>query len=70
MIQKNNKLIADEGMTLTNGTCFGKVVYLAEGDSSDRWSEITEAEAAVREQEMVEAAEQMANLFDVPEGSS
>ena len=38
------KLIASDGMILTNGETFGKEVYLGTGDSPDNWSEITEAE--------------------------
>lgn len=41
----NNKLIADEGMTLTNGEAFGKKVYLASGASPDDWWEVTDEEA-------------------------
>ena len=39
------KLIAAEGMTLTNGETFGKEVYLGTGDFADNWTEITDAEA-------------------------
>ncbi len=38
-------LTADEGMTLTNGEAFGKVVYLAHNTSPDNWREITDSEA-------------------------
>lgn len=38
-------LKADEGMTLTNGEAFGKVVYLGKNDSADNWHEITDEEA-------------------------
>ena len=38
-------LKADEGMTLTNGETFGKVVYLGTNDSADNWHEITDEEA-------------------------
>lgn len=38
------KLEASEGMYLTNGESFGKVVYLGAGDSAENWHEITEAE--------------------------
>ena len=41
----NNKLIADEGMTLTNGEAFGKKVYLASGASPYDWWEVTDEEA-------------------------
>ena len=39
------KLTASEGMTLTNGETFGKVVYLGINDSADNWHEITDEEA-------------------------
>lgn len=39
------KLIASEGMTLTNGEAFGKEIYLGKNDSDDNWHEITDAEA-------------------------
>ena len=38
------KLIASEGMLLTNGDTFGKEVYLGTGDSPENWHEITEEE--------------------------
>ena len=38
------KLIANNGMILTNGEAFGRVVFLGTGDSADNWYEITEAE--------------------------
>ena len=39
------KLIASDGMMLTNGEVIGKEVFLGTGDSPDNWHEITEAEA-------------------------
>ena len=39
------KLIASDGMMLTNCETFGKEVFLGTGDSVDNWHEITEAEA-------------------------
>ncbi len=39
------KLIASEGMTLTDGEHFGKEIYLGTGDSADNWYEITDEEA-------------------------
>lgn len=49
------KLIASEGMILTNGEVFGKEVFLGTGDSADNWHEITEAEAqAVMDAESTE----------------
>lgn len=40
------KLTAAEGMTLYNGSAFGKEVYLGQNDSPENWREITDAEAA------------------------
>ena len=37
-------LYADEGMTLTNGETFGKVVYLAVGADPGNWREIPDSE--------------------------
>lgn len=49
------KLIASDGMMLTNGEVFGKEVFLGTGDSADNWHEITEAEA----QEIMAEQEEM-----------
>jgi hypothetical protein len=38
------KLTASEGMVLTNGTVYGKVIFLAEGIAAFDYYEITEAE--------------------------
>lgn len=38
------KLTASEGMILTDGKSFGKVVFLASGDEGEKWYEISEAE--------------------------
>ena len=54
--EKVTVLKADEGMTLTNGEAFGKVVYLGRNDSADNWHEITEEEV----QAMMEAEPQEA----------
>ena len=45
MIINDNVLKADEGMTLTNGEAFGKVVYLGIYDDKSNWKEITDIEA-------------------------
>ena len=37
-------LYADDDMMLTDGEHYGKIVYIAEGESADAWHEITEAE--------------------------
>lgn len=62
----NNKLVADEGMTLTNGETFGKVVHLARGASADQWWEITdaEAEAATAEVDAEEALQELRSAIE------
>lgn len=42
------KLTASNGMTLTNGTDFGKEIFLADTDAPDNWYEITDSEAEER----------------------
>lgn len=39
------KLIASDGMTLTNGQAFGKTIYLGCNDKAENWYEITDEEA-------------------------
>ena len=38
------KLIASDGMILTNGETYGTEVYLGTGDKAENWHEITEEE--------------------------
>ena len=38
------KLVADEGMVLTNGETYSTVVYLGINDSPENWHEIPETE--------------------------
>lgn len=38
------KLTAADGMVLTDGTSYGKEVYLGINDTADRWTEIAESE--------------------------
>ena len=35
-------LIANKGMVLTDGETYGKKIYLAEGESADKFHEITD----------------------------
>lgn len=49
------KLIAADGMTLTNGDVRGKTIYLGANDKAENWHEITDEEAA--ELEKAEEAE-------------
>lgn len=52
------KLTASEGMILTDGENYGKIIYLAEGISPDNYHEITEAEySAILEEEDRKARE-------------
>ncbi len=37
-------IYADEGKVLTNGTVYGAVIYLAEGENSENYREITAKE--------------------------
>lgn len=37
---QGNKIMPDEGYTLTNGTVYSKLVYLGIHDSADNWNEI------------------------------
>ena len=39
------ELKASNGMTLTNGEVYGKIIYLGVNDHVDNWQEITDAEA-------------------------
>ncbi len=51
-------LTADDGKVLTNGTTYGRVVYLANGIDSDSFREITEKEY----QEILKAREEITNI--------
>ena len=54
---KIEKLIASDGMTLTNGEVFAKEIFLGSGDSAENWREITEKEY----NEILKAQEEKAN---------
>lgn len=51
----DNKLIADDGMIMTNGEAFGKTVWLASGDDGSGWREVTDAEAEAMKRDLEEA---------------
>lgn len=46
-IEKQTVLKAAEGMILTNGETYGKVVYLGKNDSIGNWSEVDESESGI-----------------------
>jgi hypothetical protein len=43
-MKMRNILYADEGKLLTNGETFGRIVYLAEGESPKNWKEVAAEE--------------------------
>ena len=43
-MQERKVLIADEGKVLTNGTHYGKVIFLAVGAAADEYREISKEE--------------------------
>lgn len=45
-------LKASDGMILTDGKNYGKIIYLADGADESVWREITEAEAAEEQMEI------------------
>lgn len=47
------KMVATDGMMLTNGEIYGEVVYLGSGDSPDNWQEITREQARNRMEQEV-----------------
>ena len=55
------KLTAADGMVLTDGTSYGKEVYLGINDTVDRWNEIPESE--IHEPEMPH--ELVGNYFEL-----
>lgn len=56
-------LYASEGMVLTDGTTYGKIIYLAEGADESVYYSITEAEyEAMMASEQAEEADYMAAL--------
>ncbi|MGM9608362.1 MAG: hypothetical protein ACI3XJ_12740 [Oscillospiraceae bacterium] len=48
------KLTAADGMVLTDGTSYGKEVYLGVNDTPERWSEIPEGEIPEIEEDSIE----------------
>ena len=60
MIIIGNELIADEGMTLTNGEVYSKHVYLGKWDSPENWWEIPDADVPEPE-----TTEDKAEAYDI-----
>ena len=61
---ERTKLTASDGMILTNGETYGRVVYLGTGDSPDNWYEITEEEYVARTETDTEDAATEVNYQD------
>ena len=53
------KITATDGMILTNGETYGKIIYLGKNDSADNWHEISETEYAAILEEQSRAVEQI-----------
>ena len=49
------KLVPSEGMTLTNGEVFSKLVYIGTSDKVENWAEIPDAEAEEKQSALMEA---------------
>jgi len=52
------KLTATEGMWLTDGTTFGRVIYLAPSDSVANWQEVTDEQKTAMEAEQQTLAQE------------
>lgn len=44
------ELTAEEGMTLTDGSTYGKTIYLGSNDTVENWHEIPDGEVPVEEE--------------------
>ena len=63
MEQKHTVLTASDGHVLTNGSVYGKILYLAEGADASAFYEITDEEfAAMTESEEAESVDYEAAL--------
>ena len=47
----SSKLVASDGHILTDGENYGRIVYLACGEASDKWYEITDEEYETKTKE-------------------
>jgi hypothetical protein len=62
-MEDRKTLYASDGMVLTDGKTYGKVVYLAEGAEENAWQEITEAEyEEIINSEQAEEADYISSL--------
>ena len=58
------KLTAADGMVLTDGTSYGKEVYLGINDTADHWTEIPESEVP-NQDESEKPHELVGNYFEL-----
>lgn len=49
-MSKLRELVASDGMTLTNGEAYGKVIYLGCNDTVENWHEIPDSEVPAEEE--------------------
>lgn len=54
---ERKRLYASEGMMLTNGEIYGKIIILGSGDTTDNYHEITEKEYISILEEMAETTD-------------
>ena len=65
MIVDKNKIIPDEGKTLTNGETYSKMVFLGILDSPENWREIPDEDVPVESR-----MEDKAEAYDILTGVS
>ncbi len=67
MRTNGNEIIADDGMTLTNGETYSKHVFLGKWDSVENWNEIPDEDVPAPSEETIE---DKAEAYDILMGVS